>query len=78
MERFHATGYVYNNLNLENMFLDRSFKLDESRTTNYDIFEDENIFVIDSSNATIYFDEDSWEHINQEKLDTIQGKSIIF
>ena len=57
LERFHVVGYVYNDLNLENLYLDYGIENTKLDCSKDDIFDDHSIKVVDLSFASRYITE---------------------
>ena len=77
LERVHSTGYIYNDLKLDNIMLDYDTDIQHLIYSNYDIFDQNHVNLIDFGFASRYLSKESKEHINKKKVDVFRG-SIIF
>ena len=75
LEKIHAAGLVYNDLNLDNILLDYGVRSNED--IDCDIFDQVKINLIDMSFATPFLDENRKQHVRKKTLDKYRG-SIYF
>ena len=62
-ERLHTTGFVYNNLNLDNLLLDNDVDSKLLKSEKEDLFETHNVNMINLRFATPFLDEHSKQHV---------------
>lgn len=77
LEQIHAIGYVYNDLNLENILIDCKKDAKQDMTTSNDIFDMYNITLVDMSFATLYLKEQTKQHLSKKTLESYRG-SVLF
>ena len=77
VERIHKTGYIYNDLNLDNLLLDYDFNVDHKQSKIGDFFEKHSVNIVDVHFATSYKDDYSKVHLNQKTLKSYRG-SVLF
>ena len=73
LERVHATGYVYNDLKLDNLLLDFGKNYKHLLSDTEDIFYSYNVNMIDMGFATRYIDKNSGQHISKKYVETYHG-----
>ena len=66
LERVHATGYVYNDLKLDNLLLDFGINSEHLLSDTDDILNSYNINMIDMGFATRYIEKHSGQHISKK------------
>ena len=74
LEKIHAAGLVYNDLNLDNILLDYGFEIEKDSK---DIFENFEVNLIDMSFSTLYIDKKSLQHVGKKTIDAYRG-SVFF
>ena len=79
MEQIHSKGYVFNDLKLDNLLFDFETSFDdEMKTTEEDLFRENNVNIIDFGFACPYKMLDgSEEHLPKMRMDLFQG-NILF
>ena len=79
MEQIHTKGYVFNDLKLDNLLFNFDTKIDDiMKTTDEDIFRENNVNIIDFGFASPYKTLDgSEEHLPKVRMDLFQG-NILF
>ena len=76
-ERIHATGYVYNNLNPDNLLLDYDVDMKTLHSEQADIFELRNVNMINMRFATPFLQEYSKQHVSMKVKEAYRG-SLLF
>ena len=77
LEKVHSAGFVFNDLKLDNLMLDFDSNANKFLESNDDIFEDNNVNIIDFGYATSYLRSDGKRHIKKQDLDAFRG-NIMF
>lgn len=75
LEGVHYSGYIYNDLKLDNILFDLDVDLAEFDSTG-NIFENININMIDFCFATRYLDKFTKEHIQEGVVDVFRGNMV--
>ena len=73
LERIHATGYVYNDLKLDNLLLDCGIESEHFFSDTDDILNSNDVYMIDMGFATRFIEEHSGEHISKKHVKTYRG-----
>lgn len=76
-ERIHMAGYVYNDLNLDNLLFDYDTDAKLLSSMAGDIFDTYSINIIDMSFATPYLDDYSKQHVSRKTVEAYRG-SVLF
>lgn len=66
-ERLHTSGFVYNNLNLDNLLLDNDVDSNLLKSEKEDLFETHNVNMINLRFATPFLDEYSKQHVSMKE-----------
>ena len=75
-ERIHDAGYVFNDLKLDNLMFDVDANSQQLKKSKLNIFEKNNVNIIDFGYATPYLLEDDKTHIKKSQLDEFHGNMI--
>lgn len=75
-EQIHIAGYVYNNLKFENLAFDSSFDPNKIQDASRDIFERNNVNIVDFKYATPFINTKTFEHLEQEDVDVFKGNMV--
>ena len=76
MEQIHGAGLVFNDLKQDNILFDFDANMDKMSTSEENIFENNNINLIDFGFATQYIDEETNEHVKKQQLDVFRGNMV--
>lgn len=73
LEEIHETGYVYNDLKLENLMISKDFNLYSSISN---VFESNGIILINFGSATRYLKKDTGQHKSKKKTNELRGNVL--
>lgn len=73
LEAIHAQGYVYNNLQFENIVVAKN---GVKPVKNFDCFRDESLFLLECGLATPYIDFETGKHLKQAKVNSLSGEFL--
>lgn len=73
LELIHTTGYIFNDLKLENLLLDYDSAVEHFQSTDEDIFQKNKVQVIDFGNATRFIDESTEQHVEKYRVNVFKG-----
>lgn len=76
LEQVHSAGFIYNDLKFDNLLLDFETNIEQFEKADINIFDSNNINIIDFGYATSYLEEDGKTHIQKEKVDFFRGNMI--
>lgn len=80
MEQIHSTGFVYNDLQLDNLMMDYDCNIDYfslvSKDPTESIFDMYNVNIIDFGFATPYIDSKTKQHIKKEEVEYYRGNFL--
>ena len=76
LEQVHAAGLTYNDLKLDNILLDYGTDVEELSKTQENIFESNNITLIDFGFATEYHDGATQKHMKKQYVDAFRGNLL--
>ena len=77
LENVHMAGYVYNDLKLDNLLLDFDTDVESLLKTDDDIFDENNVTLIDFGFVSSYLQKHSREHIAMQSMKTYQGNMVL-
>ena len=75
-EQIHAAGLVYNGLNLDNLILDSKINAKLMFSSSGDIFDTNNISLINLDVTTPYLNEKTKEHLGKSTVSTFYGNLL--
>ena len=76
LEQIHAAGFVFNDLKLDNLMFDASADKRKIKKSDGDIFEHNNVNIIDFGFATPYLKEDGRTHVKKTHLESFRGNLV--
>ena len=78
LEQIHSAGYTFNDLKLDNILLDLDCDVNDLASQDGDIFEKNNINLVDFGFASRYTAEQDGaeEHIEKDKIDYFKGNMM--
>ena len=76
LEQIHSAGFVYNDMKLDNLLMDFNFDAKQIIENEENIFENNNVNLIDMGFATTYLDQKTGEHIKKKLVSTFNGNLI--
>lgn len=76
LEQIHQAGFVFNDLKLDNLLFDMDADAKKLRTTEENIFDKNNINIIDFGFVCPYVDQDTQEHLEKTQLDIFRGNMV--
>ena len=76
LEQVYSAGFIFNDLKLDNLLIDFETDIEQFEKADTNLFDSNNINLIDFGYATSYLEEDGKTHILKEKVDFFRGNMI--
>lgn len=73
LEQMHQAGYIFNDLKLDNLLFDSGVDTNDLKAAKGNIFDKQNINIIDFGFVSPYLDKDTQEHLEKTQLDCFRG-----
>lgn len=75
-EQIHTAGFVFNDLKLDNLLFDIDVDAEKLRTMEENIFDNNNINIIDFGFVCPFLDQETQTHLEKTQLDIFRGNMV--